>query len=802
MTVVSKLFEAEPQLAELIGQEIHQLSTALNSYAVHQHEAPASDSNDELGTIYRRHAAVALPAAPTSNLVIPKPGSSRRQECLEPQIHSSILIENETSASNTRPQQGQLPSTPEIPNDHVRENESDRAASDNALPQPSSHGHVHDTERPQIASPVPDRQSPSPVSSPLSEPPPSLPHRPSPPRSPRPQRPSVAQANRSIIHEMQDGIVCLRPTAEQWLEFPRLLQRAHDLDVDGVGIFKVVLPESVAGPSKPIPRTKKKGFCFSPHPQDNGTFRMERTIGQIPSQTSPEPPSISSKVEAVQRFEELLHEKSGWKDVWYCTDMDARTLQDRESFGLPTSPIWPLKGNRLPETRRSIPGIHWPYFYEAGSFGAPFTMHREDADLYSVNYLWQGDKYWHAVLPSQCSDMEKSSKETNGSYYPWVCTQFLRHSATHYLTSTLARWGVSYKTIHQKAGEVIITAPETYHQGFSGGYAFAEASNYAHQGWSIQGYRGCDPRCCPKGSITNDMLELRDEGDEQHSDGSNHMASSPDDELRTRSAPRKGKSSSRKSQSTTMADNRAPVRTKGIKRKLIDQDNPQRTLKTNRSSATPALFKELAPIPKSMVQPTDIHKIFSARSEGVGPDTLGSLTRLFFAVGSPDALFQLRDACSASRQIGDFVFPQSTNNVSDALQALDQLDITVTTASILRRFCLTFLVAQRHQRENHHKARRPKRVSQAMTDHLERANTQALTEMMSEAYPTLNPTRKRNTGRSDEYQRKLSSLKCRLRDGRNWHTMQERLRIGILALVPTHGDYQIQNREYVSLTPF
>ena len=73
--------------------------------------------------------------------------------------------------------------------------------------------------------------------------------------------------------------------------------------------------------------------------------------------------------------------------------MDARTKKDREDFGIFTSPIWPLEGDRLCEANDEIPDLYWSFFYElSDSFGAPFAMHREIGDLLSINYLWEGDK--------------------------------------------------------------------------------------------------------------------------------------------------------------------------------------------------------------------------------------------------------------------------------------------------------------------------------------------------------------------------------------------------------------------------
>ncbi len=361
---------------------------------------------------------------------------------------------------------------------------------------------------------------------------------------------------------------------------------------------------------------------------------------------------------------------------------------------------------------------------------------------------------------------------------------------------------------------------------FSAGYTFAEAANYADQNWNIQEYQECDSRYCSEGFIRKEMLEFRNEGEEQHSEGSSEDDGSLAEETQTQArkddnfaVKRRNLSPKKLVQSTTAVQERGDSSNKAAKRKPVSQDTPKKIPKlqpsfTNNASA---FFSGLTPIPKSIIHPANIYQIFTDRSESGDSDTIWLLTRLFFAIGSPDAFYQLRDACSASRQVKELAVSRSTNSISEAVQALDQLDITVITASILRRFYLTFLVTQRYERERHHQSQRPKRVlgsqnfsytkvghdtgTATKQDCLGRADTKALIGLMAEAYPSLKPTRKRNIVTDDEYQKKLSSLKVRLRDGRNWYTMQQRLPPGILALVPTRGDYQIQNRELVPSPP-
>lgn len=74
----------------------------------------------------------------------------------------------------------------------------------------------------------------------------------------------------------------------------------------------------------------------------------------------------------------------------------------------------------------------------------------------------------------------------------------------------------------------------------------------------------------------------------------------------------------------------------------------------------------------------------------------------------------------------------------------------------------------------------------------------ALADMMAEAYPDLKPSEKRETASNAVYPRKYQSLKDRIHSGKNWNEMQQQLSPGILALVPTRGDYNIQNSEYDS----
>ncbi len=62
------------------------------------------------------------------------------------------------------------------------------------------------------------------------------------------------------------------------------------------------------------------------------------------------------------------------------------------------------------------------------------------------------------------------------------CGQCIRHRSLFVPPSVLDGWQIPYTVVDQRAPEVVVTMPRTYHSGFSTGYTPAEASNYADSG--------------------------------------------------------------------------------------------------------------------------------------------------------------------------------------------------------------------------------------------------------------------------------------------------------------------------------
>jgi hypothetical protein len=128
--------------------------------------------------------------------------------------------------------------------------------------------------------------------------------------------------------------------------------------------------------------------------------------------------------------------------------------------------------------------------------------------------------------------------------------------------------------------------------------------------------------------------------------------------------------------------------------------------------------------------------------------------------------YQLQDACISVRETSALTMLQFTNSITQTIQAFDNLEITASTNSIMRRIHLTRLMDHRNERESYRKDQRPKRALRIVKDSSEsygRASSLALADLIAQAYPEL----RRSRGRSvDDYQRRLKSLKNRLSSGR------------------------------------
>jgi hypothetical protein len=130
------------------------------------------------------------------------------------------------------------------------------------------------------------------------------------------------------------------------------------------------------------------------------------------------------------------------------------------------------------------------------------------------------------------------------------------------------------------------------------------------------------------------------------------------------------------------------------------------------------------------------------------------LIRLFFTIANSNIFYQFRDAYISVWKNNISILLQPTNNVAQIIQILNNLKITISINSILRRYYLIRLMDYRNERQNYHKNKRSelsKRAIRRIKESSEiygRALSLILTNLIARAYLKLKSF-PRNRGRSE-----------------------------------------------------
>ncbi|KAI9657894.1 MAG: hypothetical protein M1829_006856 [Trizodia sp. TS-e1964] len=169
------------------------------------------------------------------------------------------------------------------------------------------------------------------------------------------------------------------------------------------------------------------------------------------------------------------------------------------------APLSSLKDNLLAK-HPLIDGITTPYLYLSPSRkGSLFALHVEDYNLYSLNLLHHGcPKHWLMISRSEQKALFRllaplREQLFGEAYAEDICDQWIRHLSVFVPEAELSRAGIRFYRVVQRPGDLVITGPGTYHQGWNEEANLAEAINFASPQSELQarGYRPCTSTCKP-----------------------------------------------------------------------------------------------------------------------------------------------------------------------------------------------------------------------------------------------------------------------------------------------------------------
>lgn len=155
----------------------------------------------------------------------------------------------------------------------------------------------------------------------------------------------------------------------------------------------------------------------------------------------------------------------------------------------------------------NLPGVTSAYLY-FGMWASVFAAHTEDMNLLSINYLHAGSpKYWYSISPEDSQRFE-SLAVSHFAAAAASCPEFLRHKRYLLSPAILKKAGIKYKTQIQRAGDVVITFPGSYHFGFNTGFNIAESTNFGVPEWVPMGFSAQVCMCHPH-SVRVDMARFK-----------------------------------------------------------------------------------------------------------------------------------------------------------------------------------------------------------------------------------------------------------------------------------------------------
>ena len=588
-----------------------------------------------------------------------------------------------------------------------------------------------------------------------------------------------------------DGILKFRPTKDQWPScFHQMLREARSRGADKVGAFKICLAHSE--PPRRVSFADFEAHSYRTQVRQDGTVGLELQKDVFVETNAPF--EKLSTMQAVTSFEKKLRREESYNEWRYCLDMPAHTTVERQKLGISKSPIWPLESNKLDQTKFRVPGIHWPYVYKSNDtgVGSAFAIHIDDWETHALNYLYEGAKIWF-LIPA--SAKEKLEPKLQTDKLPPRCAQFVKEKATYVPTVVLNKWNIRYKIMQQNPKELVVVLPNTYHQGFSVGTSFAEAVNYADKDWNPTGYKACIRGICPEGFIGRDQMALRQSRDEQISEEDERIPK-----------PDANQNSNQPQAQRTQAQLNKPMSLRASHKKGKRVIKPPKPAKRKAASASeesaakrPAVVDHLSLTFQAIrsnpqISALEIFNRFRSFSTVVkchlNDERCFILTRLFNAIGSPDAVSQLRTAYKGIKS-AQSKRSLTAGNFAEANQALIYLENKWTLDSIEQRFHLVSLYRYRDAVLDEVRITRHQNPEQ-----LGKNATLANKRLMAAAYPDVEQEAPDGRGQNEEYTLKLGALSKRIQRGQCWLRLENAFTPGILALVPTQGDYGLSNTEY------
>jgi len=302
----------------------------------------------------------------------------------------------------------------------------------------------------------------------------------------------------------------LRPTMEEFQDFVSYMEKQEKAN-QGCGIFKVIPPKKWKASKMDYDKEMDDLIVSSPIEQNvygkGGIYEL-----MMMQKKSMRVQDYRRKIESfdhltdgksVEAVEEMFWKNIGFSPPLYGADIRGSLFDDNIPWDLKNLPGLLSEG-----LKKKISGVNDPYLY-FGSWKTMFAWHKEDMDLYSINYLHHGKpKFWYSLPREETPKFEAFARHQFPESFS-KCKEYLRHKTlmiSPYVLKAKVPDIKIHKMIHNP-GEFIVTMAGAYHCGFNWGFNLAEAVNFAIPKW-LEILPNAHPCTCIGDSVKIDRLEF------------------------------------------------------------------------------------------------------------------------------------------------------------------------------------------------------------------------------------------------------------------------------------------------------
>lgn len=178
-----------------------------------------------------------------------------------------------------------------------------------------------------------------------------------------------------------------------------------------------------------------------------------------------------------------------------------------------------------------------------------------------------------------------------------------------------------------------------------------------------------------------------------------------------------------------------------------------------------------------------------------------NMNDLYFATAGPEALCQLKGMIDALRGISGSKLALGATTIAETLHMLDTLENFQHATDFMRRICFLKLWQLREilaTRFTNDTEQTPDE-EQATLLIVGKPESNILDALTTEAFPDVTPrpqTAPEVRKWRNKHERERKSLKNRIQVAKKWHSLSKRFSCGILATIPSGGQFEISNNKY------